>query len=103
MMGPSMVDWVDGSGGVAGFFRGGGGNEEAFDGNCVVVDHGRRLKFGGEKVANVKLLDETKTPGLVEWAKTFCSNDAVKDVIPETQKLMETVKMIQALAKASLK
>ncbi|KAK3038608.1 hypothetical protein RJ639_027271 [Escallonia herrerae] len=57
----------------------------------------------GEKVANVKLLDETKTPGLVEWAKTFCSNDAVKDVVPEAEKLMETVKMIQAMAKASLK
>ncbi|KAK3027866.1 hypothetical protein RJ639_041500, partial [Escallonia herrerae] len=57
----------------------------------------------GEKVANVKLLDETKTPGLVEWANTFCSNDAVKGVVPEAEKLMETVKMIQAMAKASIK
>ncbi|KAK3027856.1 hypothetical protein RJ639_041490, partial [Escallonia herrerae] len=39
----------------------------------------------GEKVASAKLLDKNKTPGLVEWAKTFCSNDAVKYVVPDAE------------------
>ncbi|KAF7112616.1 hypothetical protein RHSIM_RhsimUnG0211100 [Rhododendron simsii] len=40
------------------------------------------LISGIEVVANVKMLDETKTPGLFGWAKMFRSNVTVKDVIP---------------------
>ncbi|KAF7112920.1 hypothetical protein RHSIM_RhsimUnG0179100 [Rhododendron simsii] len=53
-----------------------------------------------EKMANIKLLDETKTPGLFGWAERFGSNAAVKDVIPETEKLVELLKMLVARAKA---
>ncbi|KAK3038605.1 hypothetical protein RJ639_027268 [Escallonia herrerae] len=57
----------------------------------------------GEEVANVKFLDQSKTPGLVGWAKKFRLDDAAKEFIPEAEKLKQTVKMIQAMAKASLK
>ncbi|KAF7124902.1 hypothetical protein RHSIM_Rhsim12G0053900 [Rhododendron simsii] len=55
-----------------------------------------------EKMADIKLLDETKTPGLFGWAERFGSNAAVKDVIPKTEKLVELVKMMAARAKAQL-
>jgi glutathione S-transferase len=53
-----------------------------------------------EKMADIKLIDETKTPGLFGWAERFGSNAAVKDVIPETDKLVELVKMMAARPKA---
>ncbi|KAG5521089.1 hypothetical protein RHGRI_033596 [Rhododendron griersonianum] len=53
-----------------------------------------------EVMANVKLLDETKTPGLFEWAKMFGSNAAVKDVIPKTKVLVEVIKKFVARANA---
>jgi len=53
-----------------------------------------------EKMADIKLIDETKTPGLFGWAKRFGSNAAVKDVIPETDKLVELVKLMAAKPKA---
>ncbi|KAL6983445.1 Glutathione S-transferase U18 [Sarracenia purpurea var. burkii] len=46
-----------------------------------------------EKLADVKLLDETKIPGLVRWAERFCSAAEVKDVIPETEELLEFARM----------
>lgn len=46
-----------------------------------------------EKMFDVKVLDIAKTPRLVEWAERFCSADAVKDVIPETEKLLEFAKV----------
>ncbi|KAI8022540.1 Glutathione S-transferase U17 [Camellia lanceoleosa] len=46
-----------------------------------------------EKMFDVKVLDITKTPRLVEWADRFSSDDAVKDVIPETEKLLEFAKV----------
>ncbi|GFY87562.1 glutathione S-transferase family protein [Actinidia rufa] len=45
---------------------------------------------------DVKLLDEAKTPGLVGWAERFCSDDAVKDVIPKTEELLEFAKTVPA-------
>lgn len=42
-----------------------------------------------EKRRGVKLMDEAKTPGLVKWAERFCADDAVKGVMPETEKLVE--------------
>ncbi|KAF7124959.1 hypothetical protein RHSIM_Rhsim12G0053700 [Rhododendron simsii] len=53
-----------------------------------------------EKMANIELLDETKTPGLFGWAERFGSNAAVMDVIPEIEKLVEYAKMIDARSKA---
>ncbi|KAH7835828.1 hypothetical protein Vadar_030246 [Vaccinium darrowii] len=53
-----------------------------------------------EKMADIKLIDEAKTPGLFGWAERFGSNAAVKDVIPETDKLVELVKMMAARPKA---
>ncbi|KAK3027855.1 hypothetical protein RJ639_041489, partial [Escallonia herrerae] len=56
-----------------------------------------------EIMADVKLLDEAKTPGLAEWAVRFSSNDAVKDVLPEPEKLIEFFKGFQAELKAAAK
>ncbi|GFY88398.1 glutathione S-transferase TAU 18 [Actinidia rufa] len=49
-----------------------------------------------QKIANVKLLDEAKTPCLVGWAKRFCSHDAVKDVMPKTETFLEVAKILKA-------
>ncbi|KAI3467419.1 hypothetical protein Pfo_024082 [Paulownia fortunei] len=54
-----------------------------------------------EIVVEVELLDQTKTPGLAKWAERFCSDDAVKDVLPETQRLLELYKKIQAFVKGA--
>ena len=47
-----------------------------------------------EKVNGVKLLDADKTPGLAGWADKFCLDDSVKDVMPETDKLVEFAKIL---------
>ncbi|GFY98397.1 hypothetical protein Acr_12g0009380 [Actinidia rufa] len=52
------------------------------------------------ELCDVKLLDEAKTPGLVGWAERFCSDDAVKDVIPKTDELLEFAKQFLLKAKA---
>ncbi|CAI0386625.1 unnamed protein product [Linum tenue] len=49
----------------------------------------------------VKLLDEEKTPGLVKWAEKFSADPAVKDVLPETEKLVEFAKLLSAKFKAA--
>ncbi|PQQ00340.1 glutathione S-transferase U17-like [Prunus yedoensis var. nudiflora] len=49
-----------------------------------------------EKMNGIKFLDETKTPGLAKWAHKFCADAAVKDVMPETEKLAEVAKIIVA-------
>ncbi|KAJ6719514.1 GLUTATHIONE S-TRANSFERASE U17 [Salix purpurea] len=54
-----------------------------------------------EKMNGVKLMDETKTPGLLKWADSFSSHPAVKDVFPETEKLVEFAKVL-AKFKATL-
>ncbi|XP_028085408.1 glutathione S-transferase U18-like [Camellia sinensis] len=53
-----------------------------------------------EKMEELEFLDGTKTPGLVGWAERFCSHEAVKGAFPETEKLLEIAKMLQAKAKA---
>ncbi|GKV22752.1 hypothetical protein SLEP1_g32585 [Rubroshorea leprosula] len=45
-----------------------------------------------EKSNGVKLLDESKTPALLKWSERFCSDAAVKGIIPETEKLAEFAK-----------
>ncbi|MED6155633.1 Glutathione S-transferase U17 [Stylosanthes scabra] len=42
----------------------------------------------------VKLFDQVKTPGLVNSAESFSSHGAVKDVMPETHKLLEFAKTL---------
>ncbi|XWS34923.1 hypothetical protein CRYUN_Cryun21dG0079200 [Craigia yunnanensis] len=42
-----------------------------------------------EKFSEIKLLNEAKTPCLLEWADSFSSHAAVKDVLPEADKLAE--------------
>ncbi|CAL5396207.1 unnamed protein product [Camellia sinensis] len=49
-----------------------------------------------EKMNNMKFLDEAKMPNLVKWAEKFCSDFAVKDVMPETDKLAEFAKVLMA-------
>lgn len=53
-----------------------------------------------EKIADMKFLDEAKTPGLVGWAERFCSDDAVKDVMPKTDMLVEIAKILRGMSKA---
>ncbi|KAL5826532.1 hypothetical protein ACOSQ3_018380 [Xanthoceras sorbifolium] len=53
-----------------------------------------------EKFNEMKLLDETKTPGLVKWAEKFCADPAVKDVMPETDELVEVANVIAKLRAA---
>ncbi|KAL9240892.1 hypothetical protein vseg_015061 [Gypsophila vaccaria] len=45
-----------------------------------------------ENMSNMKLLDEVTTPSLVTWADDFCTHEVVKDVMPETDKLVEFAK-----------
>ncbi|XP_021747754.1 glutathione S-transferase U17-like [Chenopodium quinoa] len=54
-----------------------------------------------EKMNNVKLLTEDKTPNLLAWSERFSAADAVKDYMPETNKLMEFAKIIMARFKAA--
>lgn len=44
----------------------------------------------------IKILDEEKVSGLAKWAESFCSDEAVKDVMPETEKLAEFAQVIAA-------
>lgn len=54
-----------------------------------------------EKMAGIKALDDAKTPVLVGWAERFCSDDAVKEVMPEADKLIEFNKKLQAIMNAA--
>ncbi|KAG8366256.1 hypothetical protein BUALT_Bualt17G0057500 [Buddleja alternifolia] len=53
------------------------------------------------------LIDESKSPNLFKWAQDFCADDAVddavKDVLPETNKLMEFAQVHVANFKVSKK
>ncbi|CAI0627675.1 unnamed protein product [Linum tenue] len=52
-------------------------------------------------LGGVKLLDEEKTPGLCKWADKFSADPAVKDVLPETDKIIEFAKLLVAKNKAA--
>ncbi|PHT34036.1 Glutathione S-transferase U17 [Capsicum baccatum] len=49
-----------------------------------------------DKMNNVTLIHESKTPCLYKWAEDFCADSAVKDVMPETDKLADAAKVITA-------
>ncbi|XXG48443.1 hypothetical protein AAC387_Pa02g2890 [Persea americana] len=45
-----------------------------------------------EKKTGVKILDPETVPHLVGWAERFCADSAVKEVMPETEKLIAFAK-----------
>ncbi|XP_065864592.1 glutathione S-transferase U17-like [Euphorbia lathyris] len=49
-----------------------------------------------EKLTGIQVLDEAKTPNLCKWAHAFSSHPAVKDVMPETHKLVELDNQVAA-------
>uniref|UniRef100_A0A1D1XK32 Glutathione S-transferase n=1 Tax=Anthurium amnicola TaxID=1678845 RepID=A0A1D1XK32_9ARAE len=53
-----------------------------------------------EQMSGTKILDEAKTPQLAAWADRFCADEAVKEVMPETEKLVKFAKSMQASWKA---
>lgn len=54
-----------------------------------------------ESMTGTPFLDEAKTPQLAAWAERFCADEAVKEVMPETERLVEFCKMMQARWKAA--
>jgi glutathione S-transferase len=49
-----------------------------------------------ERIFDVKLLDETKVPLLVQWVKHFLELEFVKSVLPSVEKVEEYVRHLQA-------
>lgn len=54
-----------------------------------------------EKLNGLTLMDASNTPKLAEWADIFCSDPAVKNVMPETDKLVEFSKLLIPILRAS--
>ncbi|ESQ29541.1 hypothetical protein EUTSA_v10023760mg [Eutrema salsugineum] len=44
-----------------------------------------------EKLKGEKLLDESKTPSLCKWADEYLSDDTVKNVVPNVDKIAEFI------------
>ncbi|KAJ8643454.1 hypothetical protein MRB53_005202 [Persea americana] len=49
-----------------------------------------------ESILGMKLFDPAKMPCLAGWAERFCADDAVKKVMPSTEKMVEYGKMLHA-------
>ncbi|KAK9122209.1 hypothetical protein Syun_019826 [Stephania yunnanensis] len=47
-----------------------------------------------ESMNGFQLSDKETTPGLARWAERFCTHEAVKEVMPGTEKLIEFGKML---------
>ena len=54
-----------------------------------------------EKIFGMKILDGEKFPLLTDWDDRFCSEDAMKEVMPKTDKLVEFTRMLIARMKAA--
>ncbi|CAA0834724.1 Glutathione S-transferase U17 [Striga hermonthica] len=54
-----------------------------------------------QTVYSVKLVDESKAPGLAAWAERFISHEAAKDVVPDVQKLVQFFMMVRAATSSS--
>ncbi|KAK6788913.1 hypothetical protein RDI58_012712 [Solanum bulbocastanum] len=54
-----------------------------------------------EIMDEMKILDETKTPSLAEWAERFCSDNVVKDIIPKPEKLVGIYQKYLEMKKAT--
>ncbi|CAN1852574.1 Glutathione S-transferase U17 [Linum perenne] len=52
-------------------------------------------------MTGTKLIAEDSTPGLAKWVEKFSADPAVKDVMPETEKLIEFAKVLAAKAKGA--
>lgn len=57
-------------------------------GSCLV------LIKATEKICGFNLVDDTKTPELAGWAERFMLHDAVKNVLPETERCVEVLNRI---------
>ena len=55
-----------------------------------------------EKLKGEKLLDESKIPFLCKWANEFLSDDTVKNVVPEIDKVVEFLGELEAVAELDL-
>lgn len=53
------------------------------------------------KRCNIKLIDESKTPNLFTWAQHFCAHAAVKDILPDPDKLYEFSDFLVSVIKPS--
>ncbi|KAK3027865.1 hypothetical protein RJ639_041499 [Escallonia herrerae] len=65
-----------------------------FGGDCIgYLDMALGCFLGwlrvSEKFNSLKLLDEANTPNLFRWAERFCTDGALKDVMPQNEKLFE--------------
>ncbi|KAJ0968788.1 hypothetical protein J5N97_021665 [Dioscorea zingiberensis] len=49
-----------------------------------------------EKIIGLEFLEEKKMPNLTRWANCFCSDDAVKGVMPKVDELVEFAKKLQS-------
>ncbi|KAF5201049.1 Glutathione s-transferase [Thalictrum thalictroides] len=49
-----------------------------------------------EKLSGMSIIDETKLPNIYAWSERFCSDPAVKELMPDTEKLFEFAKMLFA-------
>jgi len=56
--------------------------------DIVLGSHLGWLK-AAEKIAGVRVLDESKLPELTAWAERFYAHHAVRDVMPETDRLVQ--------------
>lgn len=56
--------------------------------DIVLGSHLGWLK-AAEQIAGVKVLDECKFPELTAWADRFYAHHAVRDVMPETDRLVQ--------------
>ncbi|CAA7395315.1 unnamed protein product [Spirodela intermedia] len=52
-------------------------------------------------MSGLKILDGDKFPQLAAWADRFCAEEAVKGVMPETDKLAEFAKTLMMKLKAA--
>ncbi|KAF3790530.1 Glutathione S-transferase U17 [Nymphaea thermarum] len=53
------------------------------------------------KACGMNFLDPDRTPRLAGWAESFCEADPIKDVLPDTDKLVEFRKTLQAAMEAA--
>ncbi|KAF5185611.1 Glutathione s-transferase u17 [Thalictrum thalictroides] len=49
-----------------------------------------------EKFSGTSIIDETKLPNIYAWSERFCSDPAVKELMPDTEKLFEFANMLFA-------
>ncbi|KAJ4878424.1 Glutathione S-transferase U16 [Raphanus sativus] len=54
-----------------------------------------------EKLKGEKLLDETKVPSLCKWADRFLSDDTVKNMVPEIDKVAEFLGELEVRAQSA--